>query len=71
MVYHGRDVSDQGDWGARGRCHWTVTAFGETDPAAAGRTGELGKARSQAEGALLAYVEGGDGQSDGRTGGNG
>jgi hypothetical protein len=45
--------------------------FDETDPVAAGRTGELGKARSQAEGALLADVEGGDGQSDGRTGGIG
>jgi hypothetical protein len=29
-----------------GRYHCTVTVFGETDPVAAGRTGELGKARS-------------------------
>jgi len=50
-----RDTGAPGE----GRYHWTVTVFGETDPVA-GRTGELGKARSQAEGALLAYVEGGN-----------
>ena len=56
-----REVCDHGPVGApgEGRYHWTVTVFGETDPVA-GRTGELGKARSQAEGALLAYVEGGN-----------
>jgi hypothetical protein len=62
-----RDTGAAGE----GRYHWTVTVFGETDPVAAGRTGGLGEARSQAEGALLAYVEGGDGQYDGRTGGIG
>ena len=56
-----REVCDHGPVRApgEGRYHWTVTVFGETDPVA-GRTGELGKARSQAEGALLAYVEGGN-----------
>src|SRR3984893_19001478 len=28
-----------------GRYHWTVTAFGEPDPVAAGRTGKLAEAR--------------------------
>jgi hypothetical protein len=42
------------DTGAAGpdRYHWTVTVFDETDPVAAGRTGELMQARSQAETAL-------------------
>jgi len=42
------------DTGATGsdRYRWTVTVFGETGPVAAGRTGELGQARSQAETAL-------------------
>ena len=42
------------DTGARGegRYHWTVTVFGETDPVATGRTGELAEARSRAETAL-------------------
>jgi hypothetical protein len=57
------------DTGAAGsdRYHWTV--FGETDPVAAGRSGEL--ARSRAEGALYAYVEGGDWPSGGGIGDNG
>jgi hypothetical protein len=44
------------DTGAAGpaRYHWTVTVFGETDPVAAGYTGELAEARSHAEGALYA-----------------
>ena len=44
------------DTGAPGevRYHWTVTVFGGTDPVAAGRTGELGEARSLG---ILAYVE--------------
>ena len=48
------------DTGAAGadRYHWTVALFGEPDPVAAGRTGELGEARSRAEGSLLAYAEG-------------
>jgi hypothetical protein len=44
------------DTGAAGpeRYHWTVTVFGETEPVAAGRAGELGEARSQVEAALAA-----------------
>jgi hypothetical protein len=41
------------------RYHCTVTVFGETDPVGAGCSGELGKARSRAEGALHAYAENG------------
>jgi hypothetical protein len=50
------------------RYHWTVTVFGEPDPMAAGRTGELGEARSLG---ILAYVEGDDWPSGGRIGDNG
>jgi hypothetical protein len=55
-------VCDPGYWGAPGpdRYNWTVTLFGgQTDPIAAGRTAELGEARSRAEGALHGYAEGG------------
>jgi hypothetical protein len=41
------------------RYQWTVTVVGELAPVAAGRTGEPAEARSRAEGALLAYAEGG------------
>ena len=44
-------IRDTGATGS-GRYHWTVTAFGETDPVAAGRAAELGEARSRAEAAL-------------------
>ena len=54
-----------------GRYHWTVTVFGEPDPVAAGCSGELGEARSRAEGALLAYVEGRDWPSGRGIGDNG
>jgi hypothetical protein len=49
------------DAGARGkdRYHWTVTVFGDTDPLAAGRTGELAEARSRADEALHACAENG------------
>jgi hypothetical protein len=43
-----RDTGAPGE----GRYHWTVTVFGEPDPVAAGRTGELAEARSRAEAAL-------------------
>ena len=43
-----RDTGAPGD----GRYHWTVTVFGEADPVSAGRTAELGEARSRAEAAL-------------------
>jgi hypothetical protein len=43
--------------------HWIVTVSGETDPVAAGRTGELGEARSLG---ILAYVEGGEPSSRGK-----
>jgi hypothetical protein len=58
------------DTGAAGpaRYHWTVAAFGEPDPVAAGRAGELAGARSRAEGALDAYVAGGEPSSRGRGG---
>jgi hypothetical protein len=62
-----RDTGVRGE----GRYHWTVTLFGETDPVAAGRTGKLAEARSRAEGALLAYLEGGDRPSGGGIGDNG
>jgi hypothetical protein len=62
-----RDTGAPGE----GRYHWTGTVLDETDPVAAGRTGELGQARSQAEVALHAYVEGGDWPSGGGIGGNG
>jgi hypothetical protein len=52
--------------GAR-RSHWTVALLGETDPVAAGRTGELGEARSLG---ILAYVEGGEPSSRGRDNGS-
>jgi hypothetical protein len=45
--------------------------FGKSDPVAAERTGELGQAGSQAEGALHVYVEGGDWPSGGGIGDNG
>jgi hypothetical protein len=45
-----------------------VTVFGETEPVAAGRTGELGEARSLG---ILVYVEGGDRPSGGGIGDNG
>jgi hypothetical protein len=48
-----RDTGAPGE----GRYHWTVTVFGETDPVATGRTGELAGARSRAEGALHAYTD--------------
>ena len=38
------------------RYYWTVTVISEPDPAAAGRTGDVGVARSLAELALGAYV---------------
>jgi hypothetical protein len=41
--------------------------FDETDPVAAGRTGELGEARSRAEKALCTYVEGGELPTYGRA----
>ena len=44
------------------------TVLGEPDPVAAGRTGELGEARSLG---ILAYVEGGDWPSGGGIGDNG
>jgi hypothetical protein len=48
-----RELCDQGYWApGEGRYHWTVTVFEGTDAVAAGRTGELGQARSQAETAL-------------------
>ena len=46
-----------GRWGTD-RYRWTVTLFGEPEPLAAGRTWELAEARSRAERALLAYIEG-------------
>jgi hypothetical protein len=63
-------IRDTGAPGER-RYHWTITAFGESEPVAAGRTGEPGQARSQAEVALHAYVEGGDWPSGGGIGDNG
>jgi hypothetical protein len=41
------------------RYHWTVAIIGEPALVATGRTGELGEARSLAEGALRAYAENG------------
>ena len=41
------------------RYHWTVTAFGEPDPVASGRTAELAEARSRADEALHACAENG------------
>jgi hypothetical protein len=38
-----------------GRYHWTVTVFGE-HKVAAGRTGQLAEAQSQAEAALAVYM---------------
>ena len=58
-----RDTEAPGE----GRYHWTVTVFDETDPVAAGRTGELGEARSRAEKALCTYVEGGELPTYGRA----
>ena len=49
-------VSKFGAPGA-GRSHWTVSVFGEPDPVATGRTGELAGARSRAERALHAYTD--------------
>jgi hypothetical protein len=46
-------IRDTGATGS-GRYHWTVTVFGDTDPVASGRTGELGEARALAEVALTA-----------------
>jgi hypothetical protein len=37
------------------RYYWTVTVIGEPDPVAAGRTGDIGVARSRAEAASGAY----------------
>jgi hypothetical protein len=51
-------IRDTGATGS-GRYHWTVTVFGDTDPVASGRAGQPAEARSRAEGALLAYAEGG------------
>jgi hypothetical protein len=45
-----------------------LQVFDETDPVAAGRTAELGETR--ADGALLAYVEGGEPSSHGRDNGS-
>ena len=47
-------IRDTGAPGAR-RYYWTVTVFGEHQ-VAAGRTGELAEARSQAEAALAVYM---------------
>jgi hypothetical protein len=58
-------ITDTGAPG-EGRYHWTVTVFGETEPVAAGRTGELGEARSLG---ILPYVEGGEPSSRGRDNG--
>jgi phosphodiesterase/alkaline phosphatase D-like protein len=54
---------------APARYHSTVTMFDETDPVATRRTGGLREAH--AEGALLAYVEGGNWPSGGGIGDNG
>jgi hypothetical protein len=46
LILGAREVCDQGHWApGPGRYHWTVTAFGEPDPVAAGRTGKLAEAR--------------------------
>jgi hypothetical protein len=64
------EVCNQGHWGAwRRPLPLDCYPVGETDPIASGRTGGLREAR--AEGALLAYVEGGDWPSDGRIGDSG
>jgi hypothetical protein len=57
------------DTGAPGvaRYYWTVTVFGEHQ-VAAGRTGELAEARSQAEAALASYVAAWREQSEGDKG---
>ena len=47
-------VRDTGALGAE-RYYWTVSAFGDHQ-VAAGRTGEVTEARSQAEAALVAYM---------------
>jgi hypothetical protein len=47
-----RDTRAAGDE----RYYWTVTVIGEPDPVAAGRTGDVGVARSLVELALGAYV---------------
>ena len=47
-------IRDTGPPGVE-RYYWTVAAFGDHQ-VAAGRTGELAKARSQAEAALAAYM---------------
>jgi hypothetical protein len=65
MVDPGRGRGTLGAPG-EGRYHWTVTVFDETGVAAEGYTGELAEARSRAEDALLAYVEGGEPSSRGR-----
>ena len=49
-------VRDTGALGAE-RYYWTVSAFGDHQ-VAAGRTGEVAEARSQAEAALVAYMGG-------------
>ena len=49
-------VRDTGALGAE-RYYWTVSAFGDHQ-VAAGRTGEVAEARSQAEAALVAYMDG-------------
>ena len=51
-------IRDTGATGS-GRYHWTVTVFGDTDPVASGRAEQPAEARSRAEGALVAYAEGG------------
>jgi len=51
-------IRDTGATGS-GRYHWTITVFGDTDPVASGRTEQPAEARSRAEGALVAYAEGG------------
>jgi len=38
------------------RYHWTVSMLGDADLLASGRTGELAKARSEAEAVLAAYL---------------
>src|SRR5882757_11261795 len=49
-------IRDTGALGAE-RYYWTVSAFGDHQ-VAAGRTGEVTEARSQAEAALVAYMGG-------------
>ena len=62
-----RDTRAAGDE----RYYWTVTLIGEPDPVAAGRTGDVGTARSRAEAALGAYSADEQGRLGRRNGANG